>query len=273
MNIIEFTCFFVDECIILGKVTDNIVRINQRMELEQMLKLLLESRIANMYHVESSFQQHIYELKNCLEVLGIEATSLRIEYDQIAVGYIVGNSIFFKSMNPGQTSIKLSNGKHEASVQLIVQPSGKIDIDVKPYVGKAEIVFVYYRTILADTAIAIDLKGALKSYLVAHQLLHKEATILEVHYQSMHPKVLRDAYAGNFVLGYHADGREITCAEEYTLANRIATLKFSKIIIQQQGVRKEIELQKLLTFKITKHVFVSCEAIDDRLYHEEKLNS
>lgn len=239
---------------------------NHRMGMEEMLKQLLENRIDNWYAIEPSFQKNIYELQNCIEVLGIKATSLRIENNQIAAGYIADNRIFFKSIKSGQTMIMLSDGRNEAIVQLIVHTSGEIAVEVQPYLEEAEIVLVYYRTILADTAIAIDLKGALKHYLVMHQLMSEEATIIDVHYQSMHPNVLKDSYAGNFVLGCRPDGGEINYAQEYTLANRIATLKFTKIIIQQQGVKELIVLQRLLTFKITKHILVSCENVDDRLY-------
>jgi len=227
-----------------------------------MLKQLLEDRIVTLRYIETPFQQHVYKMQNCVEVLGIEAKSLQIENDQIAAGYIVDQSIFFKSLRFGQTNIIFTDGVNKAIVQLFVRPSGEIIEEVKPYLGNAEIVLVYYRTILEDTAIAIDLKGAFKHYLVAHQLMNVEDSIAEVHYESMHPNVLKDSYAGNFVLGCHSNGREITNAEEYALANRSATLKFSKIVIQQQGVKKIIALKMLLTFLITNHVFVSNEEPD-----------
>ena len=230
-----------------------------------MLKQLLRNRITTFHCMETSFQQNIYEMKNCIEVLGIEANSIQIENDQIVAGYIVDNSIFLKSMSYGQTIITLMDGSNEAIVQLFVHPSGEIVVEVKPYLGEAEIVLVYYRAILADTAIAIDLKGALKHYLVAHQLMQEEDSVIEVHYQSMHPNVLKDSSAGNFTLGCHPEGKEIAWAEEYTLANRMATLKFSKIVIQQQGVKKIMALQMLLTFMITNHVFVSCENVNECL--------
>lgn len=69
-------------------------------------------------------------------------------------------------------------------------------------------------------------------------MMNDEDSIAEVHYQSMHPNVLKDSRAGNFILGCHVDGSEISKAEEYALANRLATLKFSNIVIQQQGVKK-----------------------------------
>lgn len=233
-----------------------------------MLKELLENRIDNFHCMETSFQQNSYEMKNCVEVFGIEVKSMRIENDQIVEGYITESIIFFKSLRNGQTTITLSDGSNEAIVELFVHPSGEIVVEVKPYLGEAEIVLVYYRTILADTAIAIDLKGALKHYLVAHQLMQDEDSITEVHYQSMHPNVLKDSYAGNFTLGYHPDGKEIACTEEYILANRIATLKFSKIVILQQGIKKIIAIKMLLTFMITNHVFVSCDNVSKRSGHK-----
>lgn len=96
---------------------------------------------------------------------------------------------------------------------------------------------------LAETAIAIDLSGALKHYLVAHNLMNGEDAIAEVHYKSMHPNVLKDSYAGNFGLGCRPDGEPLTNAEEFDLANRLATLEFSKIIIQHDGIQKMICLR------------------------------
>ncbi|KOS63960.1 hypothetical protein [Lysinibacillus sp. FJAT-14222] len=233
-----------------------------------MLKQLLEDRIGTLRCIETPFRQHVYKLQNCVEVLGIEAKSLQIENDQIVMGSIVNQSIFFKSLRFGQTNITITDGVNKAIVQVFVRPSGEIVVEVKPYLGNAEIVLAYYKTILADTAIAIDLKGALKHYLVAHQMMNDADSIAEVHYQSMHPNVLKNSYAGNFILGCHTDGREITNAEEYALANRLVTLKFTKIVIQQQGVKKIIALQMLLTFMITNHVFVSNEEIPDCLIED-----
>lgn len=227
-----------------------------------MLKQMLEDRDGTSGCIETSFQQHVYKMQNCIEVLGIETQSLQVENDQIVTGYIVEQSIFLKSLQSGQTNITFSDGVNKANVQVFVRPSGEIVVEAKPYLGNAEIVPVYYRSILADTAIAIDLKGALKHYLVTHQMMNNDDSIAEVHYQSMHPNVLKNSYAGNFILGCYADGRENTNAEEYALANRLATLKFSKIVIQQQGIKKIITLKKLLTFMITVHVLNNEEILD-----------
>ncbi|WP_320939969.1 hypothetical protein [Lysinibacillus capsici] len=224
-----------------------------------MLKQLLENRIVNRHYLGLTFQQHVYELKNCEEVLGVKAKSLHIENRHIAVGYIADDSIFFKSAHFGNTMVTLTDGIHQAIIQLFVQHSGEICIEVKPYIKHGNIVPVYFRTILADTAIAIDLKGALKKFLVTHHYMIEADTIMEVHYQSMHPYVLKNSYAGHFVLGCTPDGRQVTGAEEYTLANRIANLKFSHIIIQQQGRPKLIALNILLTFVITNKIFVTNE--------------
>jgi len=62
-------------------------------------------------------------------------------------------------------------------------------------------------------------------------------------------------------LGCHVDGRNILNAEEYALANRQASLLFSKIVIQQNGKRQMIACNKLLTFMITNHVYVGYEDI------------
>lgn len=125
-----------------------------------MLKQLLENRIVNRHYLGLTFQQYVYELKNCEEVLGVKAKLLHIENRHIAVGYIADDSIFFKSAHFGNTMLTLTDGIHQAIVQLFVQHSGEICIEVKPYIKHANIVPVYFRTILADTAIAIDLKGA-----------------------------------------------------------------------------------------------------------------
>ncbi|WP_155594150.1 hypothetical protein [Lysinibacillus cavernae] len=228
-----------------------------------MLKPLLDNRIDTLSCIEIPFQQHVYKMQNCVEVLGIDAKFLQIENDTIIKGYIVDQSIFFKSLCFGQTTIIFSDGVNKAIVQLFVRPSGEIVVEVKPYLGGAEVVPVYYRTILADTAIAIDLKGALKHYLVAHRFMNREDSIAEVHYQSMHPNVLKDSFFGNFVLGCHVDGRAILNAEEYALANRQATLQFSKIVSQHDGKSKTISCNRVLTFMITNHVFVGHEDIPD----------
>lgn len=224
-----------------------------------MLKQLLTKRMVNLHFAELQFQQHIYELQNCIEVLGLEAKCLRVENNQIAVGYIIDERIFFKSLCFGQTIITLKDGNHEAIVHLFVHPSGEITVEIKPCIENAKIVTVYFCTILENTAIAIDLKGALKQFLVSYQFMEEEDTISEVHYQSMHPNVLRDSYGGNFVLGNHPSGRLITNSEEYTLANRIANLKFSNIVIYQQGIKKLIAVKMLLTFMITNQINVSNE--------------
>lgn len=68
-----------------------------------MLKQLFENRIVNRHYLGLTFQQHVYELKNCEEVLGVKAKSLHIENRHIAVGYIADDSIFFKSAHFGNT--------------------------------------------------------------------------------------------------------------------------------------------------------------------------
>lgn len=46
-----------------------------------MLKQLLQDRIVTLSCIEMPFQQHVYKMQNCVEVLGIEAKSLQINYD------------------------------------------------------------------------------------------------------------------------------------------------------------------------------------------------
>jgi len=226
-----------------------------------MLKQLLENRTVNLGYSGFLFHHHIYELQNCVEVLGIEAKSLHIEHSQIATAHIDGNGncITIKSMHYGKTILKLTDGVDEAIVQLSVHPSGEMTVEVKPFIGNANIVSVHFRTILADTAIAIDLKGALGRFLIANQLMTDTDSILEVHYQSMHPNVLKDSYAGNFVIGYYPTGESIAYGDEYALANRIANLQFSKIVILQDGIHKMIALKMLLSFVISNRIFVQNE--------------
>ncbi|GLC88102.1 hypothetical protein [Lysinibacillus piscis] len=226
-----------------------------------MLKQLLEERIANLPYMNLIFQSHIYELQNCKEVLGLEATSIHIQNNKIVAGYMVDQRIFLKSMAYGTTTVSFTNGKHEAVVQLFIKPSGEITVEITPYVGNFDIVPVYFRTILTDTIIAIDLKDALKNYLVRQGIMNQADDIMEVHYQSMHPNVLKNSYAGNFVLGLHPDGRNISNTEEYALANRIANLHFSKIIMQRQGQKIALSNKILLTFMISNKIFVTQELL------------
>lgn len=53
-----------------------------------------------------------------------------------------------KSLQFGQTNITFTDGVNKASVQVFVRPSREIVVEVKPYLGDAEIVQVYYRKIL-----------------------------------------------------------------------------------------------------------------------------
>lgn len=230
-----------------------------------MLKQLLKGRVVTLSCKELPFQQHVYKIENCLEFLGIEIKSMQIENDNITTGYIVDQSVFFKSLRVGHSNVTFSDGVNKVSGHLFVRPSGEIVVEVKSYLGDAEIVPVYFRTILADTVIAIDLKGALKHYLVAQQFMQREESISEVHYRSLHPNVLKDSFAGHFVLGCHVDGRDIVNAEEYALANRQAALMFSEIVIQQNGTKKTVASNQILTFMITNQVFVSYESIPDNL--------
>lgn len=216
-----------------------------------MLKRLLRNR------QHSLFQQHIYGIKNCRAVLGIEANLLRIEDEQVVAIYMEEGYLFFKSIRSGSTTVTLINGDREAVIQLFVSLSGAISVEVIPFVGETEIVPVYYRPILGNTMLAIDLKGALKNFLVAHYLMGIEDILLEVDYRSMHPNVLRDSYVGNFVLGNYRNGNEIVNTEEYSLACKIATLAFSEIVIQQGGVNRTIDFKRLLTFVITDYIFIN----------------
>ena len=81
--------------------------------------------------------------------------------------------------------------------------------------------------------------------------MNEEDDIMEVYYQSMHPNVLQDSIAGNFILGNHIDGLPLTNKQEYALANRIATLKFSKINLLQNGMISTLSHPLTLTFLIS----------------------
>lgn len=221
-----------------------------------MINKLLEERLINHDNVENCFCIQKLELNNNIDVLGLKAHSIDIEDRQIAVGYITGDIIYFVSLAPGKTVVSLTDGQNEASIMLFVHQSGKIVTEVSPYLGRADVVPVYYQAILGQTAIAIDLKGALKDYLINHNLMNEEDDIMEVHYQSMHPNVLQDSIAGNFILGNHKDGLPLTNKQEYALANRSATLKFSKINLLQNGTKVTLSHPLTLTFMITNQLII-----------------
>lgn len=88
--------------------------------------------------------------------------------------------------------INLKNREKEATIRLYVHSTDEISVEVTPYIGDIEVVSVYYRTILADPVIAIDLKGAFKRFLVKENLMNEEDAICEVYYQSMHPSYESD---------------------------------------------------------------------------------
>ncbi|WP_431027630.1 hypothetical protein [Lysinibacillus sp. LZ02] len=222
-----------------------------------MSKNLTKDCLANFQNTEVCFSAKRIELQNNVEVLGIKANRLQIENDEIAVGYIVDEIIYFKSLKQGSTVVTLTDGEHEARITLFVHSLGDIVAEVTPFLKYAEVVPVYYRNLLNHTAIAVDLKGALKDYLISQRLMHEDDVLADVHYQSMHPNVLNHSIAGNFILGCHMNGVPLTNKQEYALANRIATLKFSKINFYQQGVKVTLIQQMILTFVITNQVFLS----------------
>lgn len=216
-----------------------------------MSKKLSEDCLTNFQNAEVCFSNKRIELQNNVEVLGIEAKSLQIENDEIVAGSIIDERIYFKSLKSGSTTVALTDGKNEARIKLFVHKLGDIVAEVTPFLKYAEVVPVYYRTILNHTAIAIDLKGALKDYLISRRLMQEDDVLADVHYQSMHPNVLNHSVAGNFILGCHMNGRPLINTQEYALANRCATLKFSKINFYQQGVKVTLLQQMILTFVIT----------------------
>lgn len=220
-----------------------------------MLKQLIENR-RELLVPPLFFQEHIFKMKNCVEVLGFRANKLRIDNEQIVTGYLVDNYLILKSTGRGNTTITVSNNMKEAIVQVYIRASGEMSVEVTPYIDEIEIVPVYFRPMLANTVLAIDLKGALKSYLVKNRLMDDEDILLEVHYHSMHPNVLKDSYFGNFLLGCHKNGNAISSTEEFALSGRMATLLFSKIKIQQNGFNKTLAFNKLLTFEITDYIIM-----------------
>lgn len=195
-------------------------------------------------------------MKNCVEVLGFKANELSIANEQMVSGYLIDNMLSLKSIESGTTTLTLLNGTKEATVHVTIHASGEMSVEITPYMGDSEMVSVYFRPILANTVLAIDLKGALKSYLVKNCLMGQEEDLLEVHYQSMHPNVLKNSYLGNFVLGCHKNGNAINFTEEFALSGRMATLSFSKIKIQHHGFTKTLEFKKLLTFGITDEIMM-----------------
>ncbi|MDD1503659.1 hypothetical protein PVA17_12915 [Lysinibacillus sp. CNPSo 3705] len=59
-----------------------------------MLKQMLEERDGTKGCIETSFQQHVYKMQNCVEVLGIETQSLQVENDQIVTGLSLSKVYF-----------------------------------------------------------------------------------------------------------------------------------------------------------------------------------
>ena len=216
-----------------------------------MVNNLSEGCLNNFGDAQSFFIDKRIELQNSVEVLGIKANRMRIENDEIVAGYIVDNIIHFKSLKQGSTLVALTDGEHEANLTLFVHNSGNIVAEVTPFLKYTEVVPVYYKILLNDTVLAIDLKGALKEYLMSRDLMDENDVLADVHYQSMHPNVLSHSIAGKFILGCHMDGVPLTNREEYALANRIATLKFSRINFYRQGVKVTLLQQMIVTFAIT----------------------
>ncbi|MGN7478726.1 hypothetical protein ACTHOQ_12805 [Solibacillus silvestris] len=209
-----------------------------------MLKSLLQERVAR-------FHTNVKELANGEDVFGIQATSLTVSDRNVAVGYVVDKKIFLKGVHPGETMIKLTDGDKEAFIKLTVHNTGAIVAEITPYIGNKNVVPVYFKKILGETAVAVDLKGALANYLISEGKIDADSLIEEVHYESMHPNVIDHSIDGRFILGYHINGLPLTNKQEYALANRIVTLKFSKINYRYNGSKKTLNEKIAITFKIT----------------------
>lgn len=217
-----------------------------------MLKKLLEQRnIAADY-----FQEKVYEIINNVEVFGIQATRLTIENPHVVVCYILDDKIYLKGLQPGETTIILQDEQNEtAELKVTVYRSGAIIFDAIPCLKYLQTTFVYFRKIMDETVVAIDLKEALLSYLIAAQRVQEgSCSIEEVYYKSYHLNVLKDSKEGRFILGNHSNGLPILNIHEYALANRIVTLKFTKVNYLHKGVKKSIEEDLTITFIITDQI-------------------
>ncbi|KYG90416.1 hypothetical protein A0U40_05425 [[Bacillus] sp. KCTC 13219] len=212
-----------------------------------MLKSLLQERVAH-------FQNNVKELVNNQDVFGIQATSLTVLDRDVVVGYIVDKKIYLKAVCPGTTTIKLTEGDKKAFIKLTVQNTGTIITEITPYLKNKQVVPVFFRTILGETAVAVDLKGALANYLITEEKINEGSLIEEVHYESMHPNVIGHSIDGKFILGCHINGLPLTNRQEYALANRIVTLKFSKINYRSNGLKAVLDEDITITFSITSQI-------------------
>ncbi|MEC1178011.1 hypothetical protein P9B03_05900 [Metasolibacillus meyeri] len=219
-----------------------------------MLKNLLQERIIHKENTLAYFSHQLVELSNDVDVLGIQATTLQIQDQSIVASYIVDDKIYLKSLRSGETIITLINQKNKAFIKLTVLNSGGIVTEITPCLKNKKIVPVYFKRILGATAVAVDLKGALIDYLISEEKIYEDSLIEEVHYQSLHPNVISHSVNGRFILGCHANGLPLTNSQEYALANRVATLKFSKIAYRHNGVKITLEEELLITFMITDEV-------------------
>lgn len=219
-----------------------------------MLKNLLQERIVHNENISVYFKSRLIELPNDIDVLGIQATTLKIQQQSIATGYITDDKIYFKSLHPSETILTLTNQEDRAFIKLTVLSSGEIVTEITPCLKNKKIVPVYFKRVLGATAIAIDLKGALTHYLIAEGKVYQDSLIEEVHYQSLHQNVIDHSMNGCFILGCHVNGLPLTNRQEYALANRVATLRFSKIVSRYNGVKITLEEDFLLTFMITDEI-------------------
>ncbi|WP_042475967.1 hypothetical protein [Bacillus ndiopicus] len=219
-----------------------------------MLKNLLQERTIHIENISSYFNSKLIGLSNDVDVLGIRATTLKVQDQSVAASYIVDNKIYLKSLRPGETIITLTDWSDKAFIKLTVLNSGDIVTEVTPCLKNKKIIPVYFKRILDATAIAVDLKGALKNYLISEGKIGEGDLIEEVHYQSLHPNVLNHSINGRFILGCHVNGLPLANNQEYALANRIVTLKFSEVNYRRRGIKISLNEDFLITFMITDQI-------------------
>lgn len=220
-----------------------------------MLKNLLQQRNVVTHNSAHYFKEEVYEVQNNLEVFGIQATRLNIEDSRIVAGYILEDKIYLKGLQPGETTIVLHDEQNEtAELRIIVACSGSMMFEIIPCLKNLNTTFVYFKKIMNKTVVAVDFKEALLQYLVVKQMLTADCSIEEVDYESFHPNILKNSEGGRFILGNHSNGLPITNGQEYALANRIVTLKFTKINYLHNAMKKVLDEELTIIFIITDQI-------------------
>lgn len=220
-----------------------------------MLKNLLQQRNEVIHNSFNIFQQKVYEVKNSLEILGIQATALMIENSQVVASYMLEDKIYIKGLEPGETTIIVRDAQNEtAELKVTVNYLGAISLEIIPCLKNMKTTFVYFKKIMYTFLVAVDLNEALFNYLIVEGLLNPECSIAEVYYESHNQRILKNSKEGRFILGSHSNGLPILSSQEYALANQVVTLKFSKINYLYKGMKKSLNDELTITFIITDQI-------------------